>query len=314
MIAVSLLLYIGGTASAASPRESKIFTGGVPEDIFENSYQIGVLPSGNEVRKYRTDDGKSVYMIAHQSFQNKVKCYYLLAQDNLTGYLMFLNQLEKEFGSADDDTQFKEGGMDLGSEDLNRMLSNNDEFLVVNERLLPEAVFINIWRNPYLYNKQVSLTYHLDAHYDIPGTYVSDEGHVVFDIGYRNDLSSLRDILIKSMLSNGGGINPDSFERLGTYSVPSIWGPDYPEEIRSILRYGTGESAKYYIQGTSRVINEKKCDTYIWLKKENLEPFVNWLRTIHKEFVKSTSKKTSISKKSHLRNSNTAAISRSEDG
>lgn len=287
---ITILITILGlsiSVKGESLDNSSIFAGTVPIDIYTASYRIGMWQSDHEVRKYRGDDGKQIYLIGLNRKDNKERCYLMINQENLPGYLIFLNKLGKEF----EEFVSKPDNLNTYSNisaALMDMKSNKEEFVVINDELIPVRLCPYIWRHPFISNygtPSVSVFYHLGESFYSESFFITDDGEIIQNFDDRESLKGLADILRSSMLSNEKTLNPDMYKRLGVYDEPSILS-SYPAHRREILGFGSDKNARFYIQGHDNYIDGETFSSFIWLKKSDSAVLLKWLKDLNRQFTK----------------------------
>lgn len=287
---IFILMIVGWSMpmNAISLDDSKVFSGKVPSDIFTSSYRIGMWQPHYEVRKYRSEDGKDIFLIglSYDDLENKE--FLIISKENLTSYLIFLNQLGNESSKFADNPE-NEGKYADFSPRLREMKSNNEELLIINKDLKPQLLRSIIWRKPFMsysINPSPSLFYLLEESFEVPGLYLTSDGEVIQNFENKESIKNLVDILRTSMLSNDKTLNPDMYKRLGTYLETPIIGSATTGDIRAILGFGSGNNARYYIEGAKRYIEGDKYSSFIWLRKSESESFLKWLKYLHKQYSK----------------------------
>lgn len=274
--------------NARSLDNSKVFSGPVPADVYTASYPIGTWKSGQEVRKYRGDDGKDVFLIGMHYASNQSKDYLMIGKDQLTSYLLFLNQLGKEASAFADNPENKDKYAEFSSF-LKNMKLNDEEILVINKDFQPQFLRACIRREPFMsYSStpSLSLTYCMDETFEVPGIYVTSDGEILQLFGSPDSVKTLVDIIRTSMLSNEATLNPDMYRRLAVYEEAPIYGPQSSGYLRAILGFGAGKNARLYIEGQDQYIDGAAYSSFIWLRKTDRDPFLKWLKYLYKQYIK----------------------------
>lgn len=246
------------------------------EKIIDDSYQIGVWGDG-EVRKYKNEESE-LYLIVENDFYKNI--FLVISKDKLPEFLALLskgNDTYKEIMKEEDRTNIVKA--------IDSPLTKLEyEFIYLDKKNQDTYVYGTTIEDAYLilssdqYRKMV-LELKVGKAPKFP-TY-KDGKKTFFRVDLNGAISDLMNILSKSLNNDMAKVNPDSFERVGTYKLDNVIG--LPEK-RDILKYGEGINMKYYIEYGFEVKDETKYQKYLWIKGIKYKLFKQWIQDIFSKY------------------------------
>lgn len=251
-----------------------------PMEVFEKSNHIGyrrylkhdikglVMP---EVRKYK-DESKELYLIefTHEySASDPLRGFIVVPRAKIDEYIAIIDKMIEVLNKS--------------KEPDNGLFRENAMFYWITEDSYKPYEIITIDTSSgssALYG--VALT---ETIYDI------DDGEIrnVYKIGnidgfprfiyngeFRDldtknpkDLEYVKDLLLESIESNDKTANPETIERLGTYTYRVPFSSDQTAS-NEVLRFKKNGSSIYYIEiNNGDVVDGTYCRKYLWMTKEN---------------------------------------------
>lgn len=259
----------------SNPISNPSFDYNMVEKIINDSYQIGVWGKG-EVRKYKNEESE-LYLIVDNDVYKKF--FLVISKKKLPDFLTLL--------SKGNDT-YKEV---MKEEDRKSILKEIDspftqleyEFIYFDEKDKDTYVYGSTVEDAYIllssaqYQKMV-IKLKVGKAPKFP-TY-KDGKNVYFNIDL-GSITDLMNILSKSLNNDMAKVNPDSFERVNTYTLENVIG--IPEKL-SILKYGEGINTKYYIEYGYEFKDHTKYQNYLWIKGIKYKLFKQWIQDIFSKF------------------------------
>lgn len=291
LILLSLFLNLEMSAEVKEYNKisNSVFKDKTPKEVFDKSYFIGKRDYWTEVRKYK-DGNEEIYLLECGHPQpDKPRAFIVIPKRKLTEYLMLLNRMTDILSKAIDPNSgmYKDDSYYYFDEDPWKQY----EIILVDPKSENSSLFGVFLKQTLLSTslKEINNVYYGMEKVDEFTGYITSDGEF-WDLDYEDpeNIKELKAMLISSMTSDKRSANPDTFERLGTYTY-RIQGKEYDKN--EVLRFRKKDTAIYYIKvGYGSYINEKFHSDYLWIDEDNC----NKLRILLKDAYKELSKLESL--------------------
>lgn len=245
------------------------------DDVVNKAYLLGSWDGEEgEVRKYQEGSTELYLITPNKVYRN---AFLVIPKDRFDKFLEMLHNSARQMDNMKNDldgdysNNFDPTSYPTDYEFINKDSKSGDTY-IYGAQLKDMVTWRRVDKTPGLL-----MCFRVPKAPQFP--FYKDGKEVLFFFKEKN-LEELLNVMDKANGNSESVVNPESFQRIGTFSYTNSLGIGLIKQ-REVLKYGSGINTKYYIELSEEYVDLKLYQNYLWIKGIKYNLFKKWINDIY---------------------------------